>query len=406
MRTRGPRRPRLLVFNQYYWPGIEATARLLADLCGGLARDYDVTVVTGLLRGVEAPPGRSRYQDVTIIRVASTSFDRRRLFLRGVNYVTYLVQSLRTGLAQERPDVVICMTDPPVIANIASLVARRFRAPLVVISQDVFPEVAIQLSRLQNPALIKMLEAAIRAYLKRADVVVAIGETMSKRLQDKGAPRSRLRVIPNWVNASELHPMPRDNEWAEEHDLAGRFVVMHSGNVGHAQNLDALVRASTFLRDLEDLRIVIIGTGARHHEIVALAKTLDAEHVVFLPYQPRERLAATLSTGDLHFVGLAPGLSGYVVPSRLYGVLSVGRPVLASADRDSETAMLVDRIGCGVVVPPSRPELVTDVIRAAYDGELALDEMGRRAREYALSEATREIAHDRYRAVLEELVRR
>jgi colanic acid biosynthesis glycosyl transferase WcaI len=123
-----------------------------------------------------------------------------------------------------------------------------------------------------------------------------------------------------------------------------------------------------------------------------------------MPYQPRGRLAAVLSTGDIHFVGLAPGLAGYVVPSRLYGILSVGRPVIASADGESETSALVRSVGCGVVVPPSRPELLTACIRQAHAGELDLAKMGLRSRSYALAEATRQVAHDRYRAVLSELL--
>jgi colanic acid biosynthesis glycosyl transferase WcaI len=296
------------------------------------------------------------------------------------------------------------MTDPPVIGNVASAVARRFKVPLVVVSQDVFPEVAVELGRLENPVVLKVLEAAVSAYLKRADRVVAIGETMAKRLQQKGARRDRVRVIPNWVDVEALAPVDRDNEWAREHGLTDKFVVMHSGNVGHAQNLDTLVRAATFLRDLDDLVVMIIGSGARAHEVLALADVLDVERVRFMPYQPREVLPSALSTGDVHFIGLAPGLAGYVVPSRLYGVLSTGRPVIVAADDESETAALVRRVECGVVVPPSRPELLTQAIRDMYEGKLDLAAMGRRARDYALKEATRGIAHERYRAVLAEVV--
>jgi colanic acid biosynthesis glycosyl transferase WcaI len=397
-------RPRLLVFNQYYWPGIEATARLLADLCEGLAGDYEVTVVTGLLHDIDAPAGTTVHNGVRILRVRSSAFDRRRLLFRGLNYLTYLAQSLRIGLAQKPPDVILCMTDPPVIGNVASAVAHRFRAPLVVVSQDVFPEVAVELGRLENPVVLRVLEAAVSAYLKRADRVVAIGDTMAKRLQQKGARRDRVRVIPNWVDVDALAPVDRDNEWARQHGLTDKFVVMHSGNVGHAQNLDTLVRAATFLRDLDDLVVMIIGSGARAHEVLALADVLDVERVRFMPYQPREILPSALSTGDVHFIGLAPGLAGYVVPSRLYGVLSAGRPVIVAADDESETAALVRRVDCGVVVPPSRPELLTQVIRDMYEGRVDLAAMGQRARVYALAEATRGIAHERYRAVLAEVV--
>jgi glycosyltransferase involved in cell wall biosynthesis len=181
---------------------------------------------------------------------------------------------------------------------------------------------------------------------------------------------------------------------------------MHSGNVGYAQDLDTLVRASTFLRDLEDLEIVVIGSGARHHELVELARLLEADHVRFLPYQPREVLAQSLSAAHVHVVGLARGLAGYVVPSRLYGVLALARPVIANVDAGSETAAVVEEVGCGVVVPPGRPELLAEAIRDAYDRRLDLEAMGARARAWVVAEADRSVAVARYRSLLLELASR
>ena len=397
-------RPRLLVFNQYYWPGREATAHLLSELCVSLADEYAITVVTGRLAIPRADPGRTERDGVEIVRVSSTAFDRSRLFLRGVNYATYLLASFRAGLAAERPDVVLCMTDPPIIADVALLVGRRFGAPLVVVSQDVFPEIAVELKRLENPAMIGVMRALIGYYLRRADRVVAIGETMRRRLEQKGAPPERIRVIPNWVDTEQIRPAPHDNDWTREHGLDGKFVVMHSGNVGHAQDLDGLVRATTFLRDLDDLVVAVIGGGARQVDLIELNERLDTDKVVFLGYQPRATLSLSLSAASIHVVGLARGLSGYVVPSRLYGILAAGRPVIVAADRDSETAQVVEREGCGVVVPPGRPELLAEAIRAAHDGTFDLDEMGRRGRAYVAREADRSVAMGRYRSVISELL--
>jgi colanic acid biosynthesis glycosyl transferase WcaI len=396
-------RPRLLVFNQYYWPGVEATAHLLSELCAALVVDFDVTVVTGKLQGEPDRVHREDHEGVEIVRVPSTAYDRSSLPLRALNYATYLLGSLRTGLTAEPPDVVLCMTDPPVIADVALVVARRFDAPLVVVSQDVFPEIAIELHRLENRIVIQVLRGLIRLYLQRADRVVAIGETMRRRLEAKGATPERLRVIPNWVDSTALTPQPHENDWSREHGFDGRFVVMHSGNVGFAQNLDALVRATTFLRDLDRLSVAVVGEGSRRAELVALAELLEADAVRFLPYQPRSALSESLSAASIHVVGLAKGLSGYVVPSRLYGILSVGRPVIVAADRDSETAQLVERVECGVVVPPGRPELLAEAIRNAYEGELPLEEMGKRGREYVTEEADRAVAIGRYRRLLSEL---
>ncbi len=399
-----PDKPRLLVLNQYYWPGVEATAQLLTDLCEALADEYEIRVLTGMLHGHELLPHRVERNGVEIVRVHSTAFERSRLGLRGLNYVSYLGASLVTALAGPKPDLVLCMTDPPVIGDVGLAVSKRFGVPLLVISEDVFPEIATKLRRLESPVLVGVLRQLVRLYLKRADRVVAIGETMRQRLEAKGAPVDRLRVIPNWIDTGSITPREHENEWRSEQKLTGRFVVMHSGNVGHAQDLDTLVRATTFLRDLDDLAVVIVGFGARHAEIQSLAARLETDRVRFLPYQPRDVLPLSLAAGNLHFVGLARGLSGYVVPSRLYGILAAGRPVIVSADADSETAQVVSDVGCGVVLPPGRPELVARVIRDAYDGKLDLEDMGRRGREYVTAEADRAVAVGRYRTVLRELV--
>jgi glycosyltransferase involved in cell wall biosynthesis len=250
-----------------------------------------------------------------------------------------------------------------------------------------------------------VLRQLVALYLRRADRVVAIGETMKRRLEQKGAPADRVTVIPNWVDTSELEPRPRHNIWSAEQGVDDAFVVMHSGNVGHAQDLDTLVRAATFLRDLDRLRILVVGFGARYGELTDLAERLEVtDKIRFLGYQPRERLSLSLSSADLHYVGLARGLSGYVVPSRLYGILAVGRPVLVAADPDSETVRLVEEVGCGVVVPPGRPELVAAVIRDVVEGRLPLDGMGERGREWVEREADREVAFGRYRRLVADVV--
>jgi colanic acid biosynthesis glycosyl transferase WcaI len=394
-------RPRLLVLNQYYWPGVEATANLLTELCEALAEEYDVTMITGSAR--ESLPHREVRNGVSIIRVRSTSYDRTQLSRRAANYLTYLLGAIQEGLAAGRPDVVISMTDPPFIGAAAELVARRYRVPLVVISQDVFPEIAVRLGRLTNPLVIGALGVIIGSYLRFADRVVVIGETMKKRIIEKGVSPDRVTVISNWGDAERVSPGPRENPWAVEHDLVDKFVVMHFGNVGHAQDLDTLIRATTFLRDLDDLVVPIIGVGARLQELTELAAAIEADKVRFLPWQQYEQRALPISAAHLHVVGLARGLAGYIVPSRMWGVLAAGRPVIAAAEDESETAAVVRETGCGIVVPPGDPLALAEAIRACYEGVYDLEEMGRRARAYAETETDRSIAVARYRTVLEDV---
>jgi len=392
------KRPRLLVLNQYYEPSVEATGRLLAQLCSDLAGDFDITVVTGALPN--ARTGREARDGVDVIRVRSTAFARRRLALRALNYATFLSEALRVALRTERPDIVLAMTDPPVIGAAAALVARRHQVPLVVVMQDVFPDTAVRLGGIHNAHLLRLLRTFVDRYLREATAIVAIGDTMRARLIEKGARPQNVVVIPNWVDPRALTPAPRRNGWAERNALADGFVVMHSGNVGNAQDLDSLLRAAAELRDLDDLTVAIVGDGVRRDELAAHAP----ENVRFLPYQPRETLSQSLSAADVHVVGLAARLAGYVVPSRIYGILAVARPVIAAADEESETAQLVSSVGCGIVVPPGSPHLLAQAIRRAHDGELDLAGMGRRGRVYVEAHADRAQAVARYRELLLETI--
>jgi putative colanic acid biosynthesis glycosyltransferase WcaI len=402
--SRDARKQRILVLNQYYKPGVEATAHLLADLCESLAEDFEVTVVTGRLQGRKDLPSREVMNGVLVLRTRSTAFERTKLHLRAINYLTYLADSFVRAQSRGRPDLVLCMTDPPIVGDLGVVIARAKRAPLLIISEDVFPEIATELGRLTNPVVVRLLRSLVGFYLRRADLVVAIGDRMRERLIAKGAAPHRVTVIPNWVDTTAITPQPKDNDWSRSLGLDGRFIVMHSGNIGHAQNLDALILATTYLRDLDDLAVPIVGFGARYRELTQLAEGLGAQRVRFLEYQPRERLSESLSSADVHYVGLARGLSGYVVPSRLYGILAAGRPVIVAADDDSETARLVADIGCGVVVPPDRPDLIAGAIRDAREGVLDLEAMGAAGREYAVRDADRLVALRRYREVIDELL--
>jgi glycosyltransferase involved in cell wall biosynthesis len=112
----------------------------------------------------------------------------------------------------------------------------------------------------------------------------------------------------------------------------------------------------------------------------------------------------SLSAADVHYVGLSPGLAGFVVPSRVYGILAAGRPILAAVEDDSETAQLIREAGCGVVVPPDRPELIAAAIRELASGAHDLETLGRRGREWVEREASRETAIARYRSLLADFV--
>ncbi len=184
---------RILVLNQYFHPDLASTGQLLTELCEDLAEHHEVTVVAGRpsyspihstrTRGLVS---RDRHGNVEVLRTWSTSFPRSSMTGRLSNYATYLTSCLVGAFRAGRPDVVLAMTDPPIVAAAAFIASRIYRVPFVYVNQDIFPEVGVALGRIRNPVLIRSLAKLNRTLRNRAVRVVAIGRDKSQRLQLHG----------------------------------------------------------------------------------------------------------------------------------------------------------------------------------------------------------------------------
>jgi glycosyltransferase involved in cell wall biosynthesis len=402
---------RVLVVNQYFYPDQSSTAQLLTELCEDLAEYYDVTVICGRpsyspvtaarRRGIVR---RERYGRVKILRTWSTSFPRDSIVGRLSNYGTYLASSFVGGLMASRPDVVITMTDPPFVALVAMVVSKLRRAPFVYVNQDVFPEVALALGVLREGRTARGLRSLNGHLRSSAAAVVAIGGEMRDRLIALGTPASKVRVIENWADTSAIQPVERVSPMRIAQGWTDRRVVMHSGNVGLSQDLWALVDAAELLHDRHDILIVIVGEGGAKQGLRRRAADKGLDNVLFLPYQPKESLSASLGAADLHFIGLHKGLGGFIVPSKVYGIMAAGRPFLAAVEPGTEPDRIAQAFDCGVTTPPGDPAAIAAGIREAMS--LDLPAMGERAREAAVARFDRRIATASYKALLEEVAGR
>jgi glycosyltransferase involved in cell wall biosynthesis len=404
-------------FNRSFYPDGTATSQLLTDLCEALVdtHGYRVSVVAGpALAPVRTPAGtaarhpgvrRETRNGVNILRTWATRRPHRRPAGRFTNYVSYFLSACHAGLGLDRPDIVVALTDPPIIGLAALLAARRARARFVMVYQDVFPEVGALLEDFRSPLVDAVLQRVNRRLVGAADRVVAIGETMCRRLvEGKGADPARTVVIHNWADCARIVPGPRRNPFATAHGLTDRFVVMHSGNVGLSQNLDVLVEAAAHLRDLGDLIVVFVGDGVRRSALEQATARRGLRNVLFLPYQPRERLVESFATADCFVVSLKPGLAGYIVPSKLYAILAAGRPFVAAVEPEAEPAVIARTFACGVHAVPGDAGSLAEGIRALYMNRDESRRMGQRAR-LASAGFDRRVSVDAYHAVFESLVR-
>jgi len=382
-------------FNRSYYPDTSATGQLLTELCEDLVSEHRcrVSVVAGVpllpAAGVPRRGGivsRESHNGVEIYRAAGTRFSKTRFAGRATNYCTYFLAACWAGLRLDRPDVVVALTDPPIVGLAALLAGKRFRAPLVMAFKDLFPEVTALLPDFHSDTINAALQSINRFLVQRARANVALGETMRRRLiENKGAPEERTTIIADWADTSAIAPAPKRNAFAEEHRLADKFVVMHSGNLGLSQSLETLIDAAALLRDIPDLRMVIVGEGVKKLELQERAAALKLPNVVFLPFAPKERLRESFATADVFIVSLQRGLAGYIVPSKLYGILAAGRPYVAAVEEDCEVASLTRRHECGVLAEPGDAASLATRIRELYQDPAVRARYGSNARTAALA---------------------
>jgi glycosyltransferase involved in cell wall biosynthesis len=384
-------------FNRSYYPDTSATGQLLTELCEGLVHEHAcrVTVIAGSPLLPSVTDGRSsagagllcreQYNGVAILRAWGTRFPKTCFLNRATNYVTYFLSACLAGLKLRRPDVVVALTDPPIIGLAALLAARRFGAPLVMSFQDIFPEVARLLEDFQSEAVNRVLHQVTCFLARRAHVNVVLGETMRRRLiEGKGADAERTIIIPNWADCSAITPAAKYNAFSRDAGLSEHFVVMHSGNIGLSQGLEHLVRAAAMLQEYSDIRVAFVGEGARKAALMREVEERRIRNVVFLPFAPKEKLRESFATADVFVISLKKGLAGYIVPSKLYGILAAGRPYVAAVEAESEVAEISRKYECGLVVDPENPDaLAAGILRLYRDRELAT-RMGENARRAGL----------------------
>ncbi len=386
---------RLCFFNRSFYPDLSATGQLLTELTRDLVNRHNcqVTVVAGpsLSATNETTTGngglglfqKESVDGVEIYRAKGTRFKKRGFIGRFTNYLSYFFSALYTGMRIPRSDIVVSLTDPPIIGLAALAAARKSRAKYVFLCQDIFPEVATLLEDFRSPTVNRALQWTNRFLITKADRVIALGETMRRRLvESKGAEPRKIKVIHNWADCSAIQPGLKENSFSLTHDLAKSFIVMHSGNMGLSQNLDVLIDAADQLKEHLDLNIVIVGDGVKRAALEAEAKTRGLSNVRFLPYQPKNGLNEAFASADIFVISLKPGLAGFIVPSKLYGILAAGKPYVAAVEPECEVATITKEFDCGMMADPGNAEdLARKILHLFRDRDLAqrLGDNARRA---------------------------
>lgn len=387
---------KILIYSVNFAPELTGIGKFTGDLAAWLAAEgHDVRVVTtppyypawAVWQGYKATRySRENWHGVTVFRTPLWMPQEMSGLKRMLYLASFAVASVPALLAQWRwkPEVV-WLTEPPLFcAPGALLFARLCSAKTWLHVQDFEVDAAFELGLLNGRRLRAMASAGERWLMRRFDRVSTISSRMLSRATGKGIGPSRLVHFPNWADLSSIQPLKASSTYRTQLGLADDAVVaLYSGNMGRKQGFEVLAEAAALLQQrgaaAAHIHFVFCGNGPGRADLEA--RCIGNDNVQFLDLQPMERLGDLLGLADIHLLPQRANAADLVMPSKLTGMLSSGRPVIASARPDTELGMVASQFG--MAVPPEDAAALADAIEQLAAQPEHRARLGAAARLYA-----------------------
>lgn len=402
---------RILIVTQYFYPENFRVNDLAMEL---RRRHHQVTVLTGI---PNYPHGRffagygwfkktrETIDGVEVIRVPLLARGRGGKFRLALNYLSFALFASLLGPWRCRGhfDVVFVHEPSPITVGIPAIVMKAVkRTPLFFWVLDLWPESLSATGAVRSPRVLRWVEGLVRFIYRHCDRVLVQSRGFIARVAAQGALESQIRYFPNWAEPyyRPLTPAP-----AEMAALPPGFRLMYAGNIGAAQDFATVLAAAERLKDMADLRWVIIGDG-RMADWVAreVAQRGLTRQVCLLGRHAAEAMPAFFAAADAMLVTLAHDpIFELTVPAKVQAYLACGRPIVAALD--GEGARVVEESGAGFACGAGDAAGLARVVRRMHAVSAAeRQEMGRRALQYSREHFDRDSLFDRLETWMREAI--
>ena len=409
-------RKKLLFILDTFYPEYASTGQLMTELCQYLQSDFDITVIVGVPKyGINMDEKYlkgtfhfEKFEDINIVRVKTPMVNKKSKISRLTYMVGHFINALRATFKVAKPDLIYVISQPPIVGGFLGKLTKMFRGGKLIYNiQDFNPEQieAVGYNRLQivNNIARWMDNMSINS----ADHVVVVGRDMAERLKQRNRRFSamKLAIINNWIHENQVRQCTLScgqecNKYHLKYEVDQNFTIMYSGNIGLYYDLENIIEVIGRFRDYKDLQFVFVGNGAMKHRLVDYVATQDITNVKFYDYVPKDEVGCSLNSADVHLVTNQKGIKGVSVPSKIYGVLAVGKPVLGVLEEGSEAEMIVKEAGCGHCVEPQDYNGIERLIEWFYVNRQEGLAMGMSGRHYLERELKMEDSLRKYKETI------
>jgi colanic acid biosynthesis glycosyl transferase WcaI len=409
---------KILYVSQYFPPEMGAPAARVSELSRHWAKEgHEVTVLTGFPNhptGTISPEYRSKFRrlvmrehvnGVNVVRSWLFPFPNRKSYERILNYSSFCVSSVGTGVFLPRPDVVIA-TSPQLLVGLSGWwLARRKRAPFIFEVRDLWPESLVAVGLGSDKSLLHRSLSKIAGFLyRKCDRIVVVTPAFKDYLiENWHVPAEKIFIVENGVEQNLFSPHAT-NDLRKALGIEDKFVVCYIGTMGMAHGLETMLEAAARLRDsAPQVLFLLIGEGSEKGRIMAMAQSRGLTNLRFIDQQPREKIPAYICASDACLVLLKKTeLFKTVIPTKMLEFMSCARPVILGVD--GQARKILEAAQAGIFVEPENAaDLAHAVTQLLADTELR-ETLGRNGRRHILQHFSRKHTARAYMDVLEALV--
>lgn len=404
---------KLLIYAHYYIPDVASTGQILKELAEGMLNEFDITIIcvvpsyTGKID--DKYKTRMFYKEeingVKIIRIRVPEFSKSSKISRIKNILAYFLGAMIATFKVENMDYVYSISQPPILGGLIGVWGKWTKhAKYIYNIQDFNPEQTIAIGYSKNRFILNTMMALDKFSCMRADKVIIVGRDMVETLKDRfiGKKISDHAFINNWIDEKKIFPLEKDNEkvlaFKKKYGLENKFIFMYSGNIGLYYDLENLMSIMQKFKDRKDIVFALVGEGSIKDKLVLYKEKYNLKNVIFIPYQDKSDLIYSLNAADVHWCINAKGIKGVSVPSKLYGILAAGKPVLGVLEEGSEARLIIEETKCGYVAEPGNyDEIKTMIERVLNEKETStLTEMSIRGRKFLEKKLTKDVSIKKY----------
>lgn len=403
---------KLLIYAHYFYPDVASTGQILTELSEGMKDVFDITVICVVpsYSGTVEDKYKSKrvyeenHNGIKVIRVRVPEFQKSNKMSRIKNLLAYFFNSLLATFKIAKQDYIFTISQPPILGGVLGVLGKWIKGGRLIYNiQDFNPEQTMAVGYAKNKLLLSTVMSVDKFSCKRADKVIVVGrdmqETLSSRFNNKKVPKNVF--INNWINEKEIYPLEKNHEkivkFKEKYNLQDKFIIMYSGNIGLYYDLENIIKVIGEFKDREDVIFAFVGDGTVKDKIETYVIENKLNNVTFIPYQDKADLIYSLNTADIHWVVNAKGIKGVSVPSKLYGVMAAGKPVLGVLDEGSEARLIVEECNCGVCIEPGNYKEISNKIQYILDNKDEIRTLGSNGRKYLETNLTKEVSINKYK---------